>query len=563
VTRPVSATIPHLTRIDWRIAIVGALLVLGITAVPYLVGYLTTPPGLEYGGFIFYADDYNSYLAKMHQGAEGSWVYQIPYTVQEHDGGAVYLFYLALGHLAAATGLSLVAVWHLARWACGLIFLPTVYAFLATFLRHRAQRKVAYLLVCFSAGIGWVFPLLGFPTLGDTTPLDLWVVEGYAFLSTLTFPHFALASALLVATVALGGAAIRQGRLRTGIWAGLLGLALVAVQPYNIVTVAGVLGGYWLLLATVRRRIPWRGLTALVLVGLLPLPLVLYDLYVFAVDPVYRAWAQGNQCPSPNPLHYLIAYGLLWPLALAGLWYYARRRARRRDEHKLLVVAWLVCGTLLLYAPVDFQRRLVQGLQIPLCILATEGLLRYLLPAIGRSRWVGVLAQASRSRYDRSSLRRFALNGMLLFCSATSLALWSIANAQVLAHSFPFYHEVGENQALDWLATRTARSDAVLASYEEANYVPARAGNRVYAGHWAETPGIRAKMQALDTFYDAQTSDDWRETFLAQNRIRYLVQGPRERALGAFDPAGKSYLIQRFSANEFTVYKVQFRMLER
>jgi len=540
-----------MTRADWRIAIMGALLVLGITAVPYLVGYSTTPPGLEYGGFVFYADDYNSYLAKMRQGAEGSWFYQIPYTVQEHDGGAVYLFYLALGRLAA-TGLSLVAVWHLARWVCALIYFPAIYVFLASFLRRRAQRQVAYLLICFSAGIGWVLPLLGLAELDGTVPLDFWVVEGYAFLSTLTFPHFTLAGALLVAAVGLGGVAIRRGRLRTALWAGLAGLVLVIVQPYNIVTVAGVLGGYWLLLAVVRRRISWRGFLALALVGLVPLPLLLYDLYAFAVDPVYRAWAQGNQCPSPNPVHYLIAYGLLWPLALAGLWRYARRR----DERELLVVAWLICGVLLLYFPVDFQRRLIQGVQIPLYILATEGLFRYLLPAIGRVRWVRALSRADHSHYSRQGLRCFAVNGLLIACSATSLGLWTIANVQVLAHSFPFYHEVAENQTLDWLAAHTARADAVLASYEEANYIPARTGNRVYAGHWAETPDIAAKIRTLETFYDARTDDTWRKAFLAEHRLRYLVQGPRERALGDFDPAGKAYLLECFMADGFAVYQV-------
>jgi hypothetical protein len=279
---------------------------------------------------------------------------------------------------------------------------------------------------------------------------------------------------------------------------------------------------------------------------------MLYDLTVFAVDPVYRAWSQGNVCLSPNPLHYLVAYGVLWLLALAGLWHYVRRH----DEREWLIVAWLVCGTLLLYFPVDFQRRLVQGLQIPLCLLATVGLFRYLLPAIGRARWVRALAQASHARYNRQSLRRFAVNGLLIFCSVTSLVLWTIANSQVLAHGFPFYHETAENQALDWLATHTARSDAVLASYAEANYVPARAGNRVYAGHWAETPLIREKMRALDTFYAAQTSDEWRAAFLAENDIRYLVQGPRERALGDFDPAGRDYLTERFATSGFAIYQV-------
>ena len=51
----------------------------------------------------------------MRQGYAGSWLFRLPYSVEEQEGIVFFTLYLALGHLARLTGLSLVFVFHAAR----------------------------------------------------------------------------------------------------------------------------------------------------------------------------------------------------------------------------------------------------------------------------------------------------------------------------------------------------------------------------------------------------------------------------------------------------------------
>src|SRR5260370_26629828 len=114
LTRPASA--PEPTPRQWpRFALVSAAFVVIISLLPYLLAYLWTPPGHHFAGFFFIADDATTYLAKMRQGANGSWLWNDPYTSEPHGGVFLFSFYLLFGHLAALLHLPLIAAYHLAR----------------------------------------------------------------------------------------------------------------------------------------------------------------------------------------------------------------------------------------------------------------------------------------------------------------------------------------------------------------------------------------------------------------------------------------------------------------
>src|SRR2546430_112686 len=57
-----------------------SVLIIGIglfalSTVPYLVAYLTAPGDHVFNGFFYLADDANTYLSKMREGAEGAWLW--------------------------------------------------------------------------------------------------------------------------------------------------------------------------------------------------------------------------------------------------------------------------------------------------------------------------------------------------------------------------------------------------------------------------------------------------------------------------------------------------------
>src|SRR5262249_40400479 len=100
------------------------IVILGVIAVPLLLAWWHTPPGMSFTGFLSDRDqDAWSYIAKMRQGYDGAWRYENLYTETPHPGvHGVFLYYRVLGHLAKATGLSLIATYHLARLACTALF---------------------------------------------------------------------------------------------------------------------------------------------------------------------------------------------------------------------------------------------------------------------------------------------------------------------------------------------------------------------------------------------------------------------------------------------------------
>jgi hypothetical protein len=226
----------------------------------------------------------------------------------------------------------------------------------------------------------------------------------------------------------------------------------------------------------------------------------------------------------------------------------------RKNGRGSFLVCWVVFTVLVIYFPLKIQRRLIEGFQIPLCILASFGLARYVLPALTRS---GLTRSLTRfQRYTRPKLRRFVTTVIILLTIPSNLLLIANSLIQVSHLAPPIFHEGIELEAMDWLAVHTQPSDIVFSSYQVGNYIPARAGNRVFLGHGPETIHAEEKINIVKQFFQAQTSDAYREEILRQYNIAYLFYGPAERALGDFQPATKPYLAEAFINGRYAVYEV-------
>ena len=138
-----------------RFAFVFAAIVAIISLLPYLLAYLWTPPGHHFAGFFFIADDATTYLAKMRQGADGSWLWNDPYTSEPHGGVFLFSFYLLFGHLTALLHLPLIAGYHLARIS-GAVALVIAVDQLCRRLLPAEFRRLALVLVILGSGAGFV-----------------------------------------------------------------------------------------------------------------------------------------------------------------------------------------------------------------------------------------------------------------------------------------------------------------------------------------------------------------------------------------------------------------------
>ena len=114
-----------------------------------------------------------------------------------------------------------------------------------------------------------------------------------------------------------------------------------------------------------------------------------------ALSMRYRSVGFSTHEASISCLLRLLGYGLVVPLALLGAW----RTIRCRDQRKLFLIVWIIAVSALVYAPLLLQRRMVEGLHIALCVLATYGLANWLPQIVNRSRLAQLIER--RLRYPR------------------------------------------------------------------------------------------------------------------------------------------------------------------
>ena len=531
---------------EWRFVLVCSIVVLAITSIPYTLGGVLATEDRVFGGFVYAVEDGYSYLAKMRQGAEGDWLFRIAYTPEPHQRTLFFPFHLLLGKVAAlipGTGLTARMVWvyHGARVVCGLILLLTTYRFMAALSPQVAVRRIAWLMVTSGGGLGWLLVALGQPGWLGSLPLDFILPEGFTFLVLYGFPHIALARALLLWGILLllrawaahpysAGQGINRAPritfrvsritphvsrlpgLRWALLTGIQWLLMGLVVPFYVAVAWAVMGTAWLALWLRERRLPWRegGLAAVA--ALASAPIVAYSAWVFTVDPVYGAWAAQNRILSPHPLHYLAAFGV--PLLLAAP---AVRDAWRQERYGWLALAWVGVVPLLVYLPFNVQRRLVEGVQIPLSWLAAIGIWKW------RTGWRGL-------RW------RVAVGTVLLGLSLTNVML-VMGNCLALnGQPAPIYRDVRETAMLDWLSERVESDDVVLTAYGTGNYLPARLNARAFVGHGPESVQAEEKKALVTQFFCSATDDGWRRQLLAQYGVDYVLWGPEEQALGRFDP---------------------------
>lgn len=495
---------------EWRwVFIVSGLLIL-FALLPYLLAYQMAPPGERFMGILVNPTDGQSYLAKMRQGASGSWLFRLTFTPEEHPPVFLFTFHIFLGHLSRWLALPTVPVYHTARLVGSLFMLLVLYLFVANWTDDVAQRRVTWGLAAVGAGLGWLVILTGYTT------ADLTIPEAFPFYAAFANAHFPWAIAVLLYIAhTLARTMLDEDHGYPALGWNTLGLIVATIfmlstQPFALFplgTGVGVLLTWrWLR----RRRFPRRESAWALVVLVSAIPQLLNGLWaVSEINPVFHAWHLQNQTPSPPPWDYLLAYGPLLVLALLGIWKSWPKLAGGEHDGDVFLLGWLVTNMLLLYAPFGLQRRLSIGLIVPLAVFAGRGLMRVVLPGISR-RWRSVVVAGT-------------------FLVATPSAVLTVAGHTLLATTADarLYVSQAEEESFDWLDEHATPDDVVLASPGYSMYIPAQTGARVVYGHPFETLRAPEREAAVLAFYAGENCD-----LPAAEAVDYVVYGPREVRLG-------------------------------
>ncbi len=525
------------SELKWVMAWAAAIVLLA--SIPYLWGIWMTPPGYCFLGLTHNIDDGAVYFSWMRQVADNHFTYINLFTNEPVKAHQFNVLFLLMGGFAGLTRLPLVWVFHLFRVLLGVGLIVAIWRFSKLFLGSANERRLLIPLVGLSAGIGWLMPGLGAPR----GPVDNWQPEAITFLSIYLNPLFVAALILMLGSFYFLILAERTGSVRHAAYAGLSMLLLGNVHTYDVVTVACVWILYLVVKSVAERRFPTRLVGLSAFAGVIAVPSIAYQLYLYRIDEIFRARA-NSPAPSPHIYSFFAGYGIILIGALAGAVLIITRR-RTPQEYPLstlqspLLLVWSLIGFALPYVPVAQQRKLVMGLHIPLCMLCAYALSRLMTrlpPSVGHGLLLAFVLASAGSNV-----------GFLY----QDISLLSIG--RTVTHYTPYLSDP-EMAAMNWLRGRSESQCTVLAPPTFALFTPAFTGHPVYYGHWSETPDYAGKLREWMDLVNQTVPPERREQVLLDSKAAFYVSvGPE-----TLPPAelGGSQLLQVYAAGQAEVYAV-------
>jgi len=484
-----------------------------------------------------YTYDYNVYLAKMRQGAEGRWTVINKYTSEPNSGVLLQEFYLISGKIGHWLGLTPAIAYQIMRLILGFAFLLVIYQLIACFLKNSWLRKVAFLLSAISAG----FPGFGFWQ-GSWHPLIWfgWWQEVDVIKRATYVPHYLLGHILTVLTLLFLLKSNSQPAKRYLLYAIIAGALAGFIHPPSLLIVWGIWGFWTLFNFNLKNAI--RGI---IFVFVTSLPL----LYINKVTAVYPWKTLVDFTRSVTWAYSFKEYCLSLGMTLVLGTIAAVKIIYQRQKNYLPLVFWLLVVPLgmvffkltKLFSDTYFMQ---VAIQIPLAILSALLLVK-ISPKFRNWAVLGVLLISAPTWYA-------SLSGQFQFVNQRTAAVMPLVPypSQVMYPLKDWW------QGIKWLESNTPRDAVVLSAVTAGNYIPAYAGNTVYFGHQSETVKFNDKKLLVDAFFAGTTKEKEAREFLKQGRISYVFYGPQEKEQGNFRPF--SFLISVYQSEYATIYQVVY-----
>lgn len=533
------------------IGIISFLLV--VTSVPYVYGYLSAPPDKQFMGIMLDVPDHVQYFSWMRELSESN-LASNKLTSESNQPVFFNLLWWGLGRLGKIFGWEYPIPYQIMRVTGTLLFLLLTYLFCARYFENVWKRKIAFLIVCFSSGLGWILVLLKYTlTKGELLfPLDVFIAEGNTFLCILGYPHF-IAALLYILVFELVLRGERANKLSYAVGAGLVALFLGWQHAYDLISVYTVLGAYGLLKFWRDRRIPrYIFISGVLIVGISCWPAV-YSVLLTSLDPLWKdvlAQFANAGVFTPNLLHLPILLGFAFLLALIMAIKYNPIRSAINSDHELFIAGWFWISFVIVYLPVDYQIHLLNGWQIPIAIFATKGLFEWIIPALNKKIQI-------KEKFMGWNFERLGPVIFLVLISLTNVYLFFWRFIDLSRHDYPYYLHRDEVRALKWLEREGVGTDVVLSSLDIGQYVPALSGKHAFLAHWAQTVSYHEKVILVEGFYSGDVPDETSMNLLRKHEIRYVFYGSAEKRLGNFRPAEMEFLDLVFSLPFAEVYLVR------
>ncbi len=529
MTAPEPTPHPQNTAIK-RYAFWGfVLFVILTTSIPYLQGR-SLANGRRYLWMGYNFDDVCVYLSWMRQGAEGSLRTYNLFTTDPQNGLIANPLFFSLGLLSKLTTLPLIAVFHGARVLFTITLLVSIKKLLKDHIRESRTQWACLLLVAFSSGVGWIPPFSSL--LGFDSPIDRWQPEAITYLSLYLNPLFLAAMTLQVLVLRnlfqSLGSTTRTAALKAGGW----GFLLALIHGYDIISL-GVVWTLYLVYAhrTAKSRSTLKEtLLNTVIAGAITLPPALFMYLQIKSNSVFRQRVEV-QTLTASPRWILLGYGFTLCFALYTVLKKPNATKEVGDVHSSTIpflTIWMIGNALAAYLPFPFQRKMLQGTHIPIALLA----------GIGLSRLVATKPKRTQSLVvGLATLLLSISNIAFLLRDCANNANGTVQTGQHRAYLLP-----GEAEALQWIEKNVPKTDAVqplpwlkqiaaeegktrtaISDMTLACYLGGATGNKVYCGHFGETPNYGEKLHDLMNLQLPFSSDNEKRAILSKMHVKYLL----------------------------------------
>jgi hypothetical protein len=464
---------PSFFRIAWT-----ALMVIA-TSAPYLFNWFSAPPGHHYTWILPpYPADSFGYIAWAQQAVQGEWLFRIKYTALPHHAFLFHPFFLICGWVSALLSCDVGVVFWVVKALGVVIFFASFYRYVDYLGLGRFAATTASILVGVSSGIGGILATAGWIKTWPVISADLWMPEVTTFFALLWNPLFPFSLTLILLSIYWFDRGSNEGRTRDLWLSGLAAGVLTLIHPYAL----PLLLAWSASVAIVRARLKAIAYLSRYLAAVLPF--AIYVASVSWLDPIVGKHSALGAMKSPSLASYAIGFGLPLLLCIAGL-VVGRRTLLAKYWHLIL---WFFLSVALAYAPFWFQRKLIFGAHIPLCIIAAIALDIMLTKwtSARRRKWVLVGAAAI----------------LLPVVATTPLYLMVSQREKVRANEDGSYFLSGDmTEALKALKQRSKPTDVVFATVATSRLIPAFSGNTTVWGHWAMSVDQKERASWLDDLF--------------------------------------------------------------
>jgi hypothetical protein len=509
-----------------------------------LFGAAQMPPGTRYIPYAFESQasfDATVNLTWMHDGARGYFPFRDFFLPTPPKPAVVSLEWFWIGLVSRIPFLGDQAAIQIARIVGAMIAVLCLAAVAHYFRGPRGSpwTRLAFLLTAGGLGTyGVLVLLLNNMPIVPAYPLDISTEEFTPFRSLLGTPHHLFVLGLLPVAFLLFVAALERQRSWFALTGGALSAVILATAPYIAPMLLGIPVVAAALIAVfgqTSRGAAVRATTAFVLAAL---PGLLLQFAATIGNPIAAARYAQNLHPLPSLPILAISVGLLAPLAALG----AFLRFGDRRPRTLFLTIWLVIHTALLFLPVPFPRRMVQGLLIPYILLSFDAV------AWMWERWI-------RGRYTLSTATVAGLALTVCVGAPFNVSLIALQPHQPIPRYYAYIPKALDD-AFAWIRENTAADASFFGNPSTLNLVVAYTERPVFAAHPVETPDYRAR----DAVYQEllmSTDGLGASRFLQNEGMRYAIADDRRDTLatGLFSRLPDAHVV--FHEDPITIIALQ------